>query len=81
MAIGRPILTTQAPGCKDTVEEGYNGWTVPKKDSYELSKRMIWFIQNEDMIDQMGSNSRKFVESEFDVKFVNKKILNLLERN
>ena len=30
MAIGRPILTTIAPGCKDTVIDGYNGWLVPK---------------------------------------------------
>ncbi|MDB2582757.1 glycosyltransferase family 4 protein [Gammaproteobacteria bacterium] len=81
MAIGRPILTTQAPGCKDTVEEGYNGWIVPKKDSVELSKRMVWFIQNEDMIDTMGYNSRQFVESKFDVEFINKEIIKLLVSN
>lgn len=77
MAIGRPILTTNAPGCKDTVIDGYNGWLVPKQNSYELAQKMIWFIKNPDMHIPMGENSRKLVEDKFDVKIVNKKMLDL----
>lgn len=77
MAIGRPILTTIAPGCKDTVIDGYNGWLVQKQNTSELSSRMIWFLKNQNTNIIMGENSRKLVEDKFDVKIINKKILDL----
>ena len=44
MSTGRPVLTTNAVGCKETVDEGVNGFKVPVKSSELLAKRMIWFI-------------------------------------
>ncbi|HAH86612.1 MAG TPA: glycosyltransferase family 1 protein, partial [Armatimonadetes bacterium] len=43
MAIGRPVITTDAPGCRGTVIDGVTGFLVPVRDVDSLSKRMIWF--------------------------------------
>jgi len=79
MSMGRPILTTNASGCKETVDENINGFLVPIGSSKELAKRMIWFVENRDEIKSMGEQSRKIVEKRFDVRKVNKEMLKILE--
>lgn len=59
MAIGRPIITTTAPGCDDTVKEGLNGYKVKAGDSKELSKKLEELIENKELRIQMGKNSRE----------------------
>ncbi len=82
MSIGRPIITTNAPGCKETVEEGNNGFLVPVKNVEKLAERMEYFIQNPDEIERMGKNSRKIAENKYDVNSVNKVITeSILENN
>ena len=46
MAIGRPILTTDVPGCRETVEDGENGFLVSVFDVENLAAKMIWFIEH-----------------------------------
>jgi len=79
MSMGRPVLTTNAVGCKETVEEGINGFKVPVKSSEALAKKMIWFIENSDQIEKMGIESRKMAEDKFDVHKVNKEMLKIME--
>jgi len=79
MSMGRPVLTTNAVGCKETVEEGINGFKVPVKSSGALAKKMIWFIKNSGQIGKMGIESRKMVEDKFDVHKVNKEMLKIME--
>ncbi len=81
MSMGRPILTTNASGCKETVDENINGFLVPIGSSKELAKRMIWFVKNSDEIKSMGEQSRKIVEKRFDVRKVNQAMLKILEIN
>ncbi len=81
MSMGRPILTTDASGCKETVNENINGFLVPIGSSKELAKRMIWFINNRDKIKTMGEQSRKIVEKRFDLRKVNLEMLNILKIN
>lgn len=71
MAMGRPIITTDAPGCRETVIDGYNGYLVPVKAVDELATAMERFIVDPDLIVKMGAASRKLVTKKFDVKFVN----------
>lgn len=78
MSMGCPIITTNAPGCKDTVIDGINGFMVPIGSSKELVKKMIWFIENQDKISLMGKESRMIVENKFDVRNVNKDMLRIL---
>ena len=79
MSMGRPVLTTNAVGCKETVEEGINGFKVSVKSSEMLAKKMIWFIENSDQIEKMGIESRKMAEDKFDVHKVNKEMLKIME--
>ncbi len=78
MSMGRPVLTTNAVGCKETVEEGENGFKVPIGSSKKLAHKMIWFIENKDKIEMMGRKSRKIIENKFDVNKVNKEMLKIL---
>ena len=79
MAMGRPIITTDAPGCRDTVEDGVNGFLVPVRDSEALAEVMERFILNPDLIREMGKESRRIAEEKYDVRKVNKVILNAMK--
>ena len=81
MSMGRPILSTNASGCKETVNENINGFLVPVGSSKELANRMIWFIKNRNEIKSMGEQSRKIVEKRFDVRKVNKEMLKIMKIN
>ena len=78
MSMGRPILTTDAVGCKETVEEGVNGFMVPIGSSKKLAEKMIWFIDNKDKIQSMGQQSRIIIENKFDVRKVNQEMIRIL---
>jgi glycosyltransferase involved in cell wall biosynthesis len=69
-AVGRAIITTNAIGCKETVDEGVNGFKVSVASSIELANALEELINNHDLIKQMGHNSRAKAEKEFDVKNV-----------
>lgn len=75
MALGRPVITTDVPGCRETVEEGVNGFLVPAKDSVALADAMEKFILNPEMIVEMGRKSREIAVKKYDVHKVNKVIL------
>ncbi|MBA6302266.1 glycosyltransferase family 4 protein [Colwellia sp. MB02u-14] len=78
MAVGRPILTTDTSGCRDTVIERKNGFLVPIKDSEALFQKMKWFIEQPESWEKMAVESRKLVCEYFDVKKVNSSILKIL---
>ena len=78
MAIGRPIITTDVPGCRETVVDGVNGWLVPKGNSDALYDKMIWFINAPNRIQEMGRKSRDMAVKKFDVKQVNKEIISII---
>ena len=78
MAMGRPILTTDVPGCRETVVSGENGYLVPKADAGALAERMMWFIENRNQLERMGRASRSMAEERFDVRKVNAKILRIM---
>ena len=81
MAIGRPIITTNVPGCRGTVIDGLNGWLVPKENVAELAEKIIWFMENPDKISKMGAESRKYVAEKFDVNLVNEDIIEVITSN
>lgn len=78
MAIGRPILTTDVPGCRETVVIGENGFLVPAFNVDRLADRMIWFIEHPDRIEPMGRVSRRMAEDLFDIRTVNAKLLDIM---
>lgn len=79
MAIGRPVITTDVPGCRDTVIDGVNGFLIPKWNVTALVEKMCFFIENPDQINLMGKESYKIACEKFDVHKVNKKLFEIME--
>lgn len=75
MAMARAVITTDAPGCRETVVDGKNGFLVPVRDVKALSAAMERFILQPELIERMGQASRKIAEDRFDVHKVNQLIL------
>ena len=71
MAMGRPIITTDAPGCRETVTDGDNGFLVPVKSVDDLISAMEKFINQPELITAMGKRSRIIAEEKYDVHKVN----------
>lgn len=71
MAMGRPIITTDAPGCRETVIDGDNGFLVPVKSVDALVAAMERFINEPDLAARMGKRSREIAEEKYDVHKVN----------
>jgi glycosyltransferase involved in cell wall biosynthesis len=69
-AMGRAIVTTDAIGCRECVDEGINGIKVPIKDSISLAKAIEFLVINPDKIILMGIASRLKAEKEFDIDSV-----------
>ncbi len=66
MALGRPVITTDAPGCRETVVPGVNGFLVKPRDPYGLAEAMQRFIDDPSLIVTMGRESRRIAEERFD---------------
>jgi len=75
MATGRPIITTNAPGCRETVVDGINGFLVPVKNTQILAEKMIWMIEHRNDIIRMAEESYNLCKKKFDAKNVNDIIL------
>jgi len=69
-AIGRPVVTTDSVGCRDTVVHGTNGYIIPIKDSDALAMALKKLIDNSELRQSMGKNAREFAVSKFDINDV-----------
>lgn len=78
MSMGKPIITTNVPGCRETVIDGENGFLIPVKDHITLADKMKYFIENKSKIIEMGKKSRKIVKEKYDVHKVNKNIISAM---
>lgn len=70
MAIGRPVITTDAPGCRETVVEGLNGFLVPPRDTSSLVEAMKRLLQRPSLIEEMAVESRRLAEDKYDAELV-----------
>jgi glycosyltransferase involved in cell wall biosynthesis len=71
MASGRSIITTDAPGCRETVADGDNGWMVPPRNVDALVDAMQRFIVEPGLVAAMGARSRVMAVEKFDIRNVN----------
>ena len=79
-AVGRPIITTNSIGCKETVVDGYNGYLIPIKDSDTLTDRLSILFENRDIRQKMGQNSRNLAEKDFSIDDVIAKHLEIYKK-
>lgn len=75
MAMGRAIITTDAPGCRETVVPGQNGQLVPVRDVPSLAAAMESYLRDPTQIARAGAASRRMAVRKYDVHAVNAKIL------
>lgn len=78
MSMGRAVLTTDVPGCRETVRPGSNGYLVPAQDPAALAEAMLSMARDEERLQAMGQASRALAEERFDVHDVNRVILGAL---
>ena len=78
MAIGRPVITTDVPGCRETVLEGVNGFLVPKWNAEALAEKMCYIIENPEQVNIMGLESYKIAQEKFDAEKVNSKLIEIM---
>lgn len=77
-AIGRGVIASNRVGCKDTVEEGVNGYLVEQQDVESMADRCIKILEQKALAVELGKNARKFAETNFDQKIINKHILGII---
>ena len=78
MAMGRPIITTDMPGCRETVIHGDNGFLVPPRDADGLLEAMQRLAADPRMRARMGAQSRSLCERRFEVGDVTRTLLDHL---
>lgn len=79
MAIGRAVITTDVPGCRETVVNGENGFLIPKWNIPILVESMEYFIENPNEVIRMGKKSYKIALEKFNGEKVNEKLLSIIE--
>lgn len=78
MAMGRPVITTDVPGCRDTVIDGETGYLVRVKDTAAIGSAMERFLDNPDSVPEMGAEGLCFARDIFDVRVVNQRIMKVM---
>lgn len=78
MAMGRPVITTDVPGCRETVENGVNGFLVPVRNPVALAKAISQLLDDPHQAERMGDAGYNLVARKFDVHLVNRQIMEIL---
>lgn len=79
-AMEKPIVTTNAPGCRDVVKQGVNGLLVPPRNTHALIQALETLLVNEDLRKQFGRASRERAVQEFDERIMVARILSLYKQ-
>lgn len=78
MAMGRPVITTNAPGCRETVKNGVNGYLVPIGNALELADAMMRLIQSPEATNEMAEKSYEIAVEKYDVNKVNAQYVKIM---
>lgn len=78
MAMARAVITTDVPGCRQTVHDGRNGILIPPRDPIALANAMARLIDDPDLAKRMGQEGRRMCEQVYDVQVVNRRICDVI---
>lgn len=81
MSIGRAVITTDVPGCRETINHGSNGFMIPPWNVELLAEAMINFIEDPQQVITMGKESRRIAEEKFDENVATDKLISILLSN
>lgn len=79
MAMGRAVITSDVPGCRETVVDGVNGFLIEPRSPVALAEKMLCFLYNPELIPQMGNASYQIAQQKFDSSIVNAKLMKILQ--
>ena len=79
MATGRAVITSDAPGCRETVDDGVNGYLVEPRNAASLADAMLRLGNDPDAIERFGLAGRRIAEEKYDVHKVNATIMRTME--
>lgn len=80
LSVGLPIITTDSPGCRETVlPNNENGILIKKNNQKELIEAITFFLENTSEIESMGKASRSYAEKRFNVSLINKEIIQAVQ--
>lgn len=80
LSVGMPIITTDSPGCRETIIKDENGILIEPQNLESLVEAMRYFLENPAEIEKMGVKSRQYAEKKFDVHIINKKLISLVSK-
>ena len=79
LATGRPIITTDVPGCRETVVHKKNGLIVPPKDPVALANAMINLLKEKnEIVNKMANESFLIAKNKYEINKVNQSILDIM---
>ncbi len=78
LAAGRPVITTDVPGARETIEHGESGFIVPPHDPHALAEAMRRFLDNPPLVATMGRAARLRAEARYDERPINARLLSLM---
>ena len=77
--MGRPVITTDTPGCRDTVVDGVSGLLVQKGDSDALAAALLRLLENPAEAESLGAAGFQLASRKYDVRLVNRDIIREIE--
>ncbi|MHA7943520.1 glycosyltransferase family 4 protein [Formosa sp. 3Alg 14/1] len=78
LSVGLPIITTDSPGCRETVKFDYNGILIKPQNQEALTNAMLYVLEHPEKVKIYGIHSRAYAKSKFDVDLVNNKLITLI---
>ncbi len=78
MASARAIITTNTPGCKETVIEGKNGFFTAIHNPRDLAEKMKYFIDHPEKVSEFGQKSYDLCKNKYEVSIINKRMLGIM---
>jgi glycosyltransferase involved in cell wall biosynthesis len=78
-AVGRPIVTTNVPGCREVVDHGENGFVVEKGNVHQLAEAILVLLEDQALRESMGLKSREIAEREYSIHQVVEKTFAIYE--
>lgn len=74
LALGKPIIATDADGNRDLVEEKHNGFVIKGESITELSQSVLKLLNNQELLNQFSNNSKLLFTKKFNMKMNIKKL-------
>ncbi len=79
LSVGRPIITTNSVGCRETVLDEKNGFLIEPRNIEELVDKMEYCIKNKEQLKEMGKSSYEYCKNRFDVHIINNNMLKIMD--